>query len=326
MIASLIICGLFYKIDCYANQIQMLSNEISETHSYYEGRIENLKNYYEKELTNYNYEKDKEVYGEQFEDKVLSEIVGFDIQNIKEADKTNWYYYSKLTDEQKEVYEEVMFNVIKQQSYTFTVPGFTKDDIWNFIKYIQFDHERIFWIDWNAPESMKYNVNTEEFIFKGQAYENLSNIDDIYNAWIEIQEYKENVLKDTENLEPRKKEMQIYNYIATHTRYNLEAPMAQSLYSAVKGETVCTGYTKMFKYLCNESGINCINIYGKCKDNNENHLWNIVNIDEQTYMVDCVKALVEGTGGEIYISYNGFNASLEYMDKYYIVNDYFKVQ
>ena len=312
IIALLIICSLFYKIDGFAEQHSKPNNRPERAYDYSESIIKK------------QYEENIRIYGEGYTDILLSEILGFDISNIEGANKDNWYYYNKLNEEQKRIYELVLINAIKQQKYTFTISGFSKDDIWNFLKYIQYDHEKIFWINWNAPSSLKYNPNSGEFIFTGQAYEQFKTTEDIYRAWHQIKNYKEIVLGSTEHLNKRQMEKKIYSYIVTNTTYNIKATMDQSLYSTVLGETVCTGYAKMFKYLCNEAGIDCICIFGQHKDG-EYHLWNIVYLNEETYMVDCVQVLGTIDNREIYTSYSGFNATLEYMNKNYIVNEYFEI-
>lgn len=47
---------------------------------------------------------------------------------------------------------------------------------------------------------------------------------------------------------------------------------------------VCEGYAKAFKYLCDLSGIQCILVTGGMLDGA--HMWNIVTVDDENYMVD----------------------------------------
>lgn len=311
MITLLVICCLFNKIDGFAEQALIPDNKLESTYDYNESIIEN------------QYEENIRIYGEGYTDILLSEILGFDINNIEEANKDKWYYYNRLDEEQKRVYESVLINAIRQQKYTFSISGFTKDDIWNFLKYIQYDHEKTFWIDWNAPSSLKYNTGSGEFVFTGQAYEQFKTTKDIYKAWCQIKNYKEMVLGNTEQLDKRQIEKRIYSYIATNTIYNINATMDQSLYSTVLGETVCTGYAKMFKYLCNEAGIDCICIFGQFKGGGY-HLWNVVSLYDQLYMVDCTCASAVYKEN-VYVLYNYLNNTIDYMDEYYIVSDYFKI-
>lgn len=311
MITVLVICSLFCKTDGFAKQVLRPNNKLEKTNDYSNSNI------------NRQYKENKRVYGEEYTDILMTEILGFNINDIKEVNKDNWFYYNKLDNEQKKVYETLLLNVVKQQKCTFMIPGFTKENIWNFLKYIQYDHEKIFWIDWTAPSTLQCNMNNDEFIFHGQSYEQFQTTEDIYKAWNEIKEFKEIVLSDIEELEEVQIEKQIYKYIATHTTYDIQAPMNQSLYSTVLGKTVCTGYAKMFKYLCNEAGIDCICIFGQY-NNGEYHLWNIVNLDNQIYMVDCTSASTTYNKNKDNL-YDYINKTMNFMDEYYIVNDFFKI-
>jgi len=51
-----------------------------------------------------------------------------------------------------------------------------------------------------------------------------------------------------------------------------------------KGKAVCEGYAKLFQYLCYETGIPCIPVIGT--SNQQNHMWNAVQIDGDWYHTD----------------------------------------
>ena len=60
----------------------------------------------------------------------------------------------------------------------------------------------------------------------------------------------------------------------------------QTAYSAlVEGDTVCAGYSKSFKLLCDEYGIPCAIVSGL--GNGGAHAWNYVQCDGNWYGVDC---------------------------------------
>lgn len=87
-------------------------------------------------------------------------------------------------------------------------------------------------------------------------------------------------------------------YIMDNVEYVVKSEYNQDVRSAfINKETVCAGYTKMFKVLCNYSGINCIFIGGEVKDyeddkrllvwgESEGHAWNVVQIDGKYYWAD----------------------------------------
>ena len=84
----------------------------------------------------------------------------------------------------------------------------------------------------------------------------------------------------------------------------------QSLYSAIAGNrVVCVGYSTAFAVVCNKAGIDCLVGIG------DNHVWNIVNIDNQWYGVDLTWN--DSLGGR-YL----FNANRSEITKYDSHNDH----
>ena len=86
----------------------------------------------------------------------------------------------------------------------------------------------------------------------------------------------------------------IHDYVCNTVTYapTTEPRIYQTAYSALCGErvTVCAGYAKAFKLICEKYGIPCVLVSGKGGNNlNElqNHMWNYVQIDGAWYAVDC---------------------------------------
>lgn len=89
----------------------------------------------------------------------------------------------------------------------------------------------------------------------------------------------------------------IHDYVCNTVIYasgNLDLRKYQTVYSALAGDktTVCAGYAKAFKVLCDEYGIPCVLVSGKGITNEkpagEAHMWNYVQLDDNKwYAVDC---------------------------------------
>lgn len=89
----------------------------------------------------------------------------------------------------------------------------------------------------------------------------------------------------------------IHDYICETVSYvpkggNLSEDKYQTVHSALlesEGVTVCAGYAKAFKVLCNQYGIPCILVSGQGNGNNgwEAHMWNYVKLNGSWYAVDC---------------------------------------
>ncbi len=96
------------------------------------------------------------------------------------------------------------------------------------------------------------------------------------------------------------KEKKIHDYVVSHVTYddalleklnqNPSDPkwLCHSSFTAygalIQGTAVCEGYSKLFQYLCYETGIPCIPVIGT--SNRQNHMWNAAKIDGDWYHVD----------------------------------------
>ena len=69
-------------------------------------------------------------------------------------------------------------------------------------------------------------------------------------------------------------------------------------------KVVCEGYAKAFQYLCDlsvfESGTVCYTVTGVMGDgvNSENHMWNIVTLNGENYLVDVTNCDTGGVGSD----------------------------
>ncbi len=77
--------------------------------------------------------------------------------------------------------------------------------------------------------------------------------------------------------------------IAGSRRLTSDMHIDRSSYgSIVTGRTVCTGYARAYKLLCDELGLPCRAITGT--KNGVRHAWNAVEIENETFYVDCTAA------------------------------------
>lgn len=89
------------------------------------------------------------------------------------------------------------------------------------------------------------------------------------------------------SLNKTKKVLAIFDYVATHTTYSLEADMAGTAYGAlVNGKATCNGYTKTVALLLNKFGIK----NGVMVSEKANHAWNVVYINGKWYHMDVTWA------------------------------------
>lgn len=86
----------------------------------------------------------------------------------------------------------------------------------------------------------------------------------------------------------------VHNWLCEHVRYADKAGerfrnnwrgYQTSFGALVQGVTVCAGYSKAFKLLCDACDIPCVLVEGTSMG--EQHMWNYVQVDGKWYGVDC---------------------------------------
>ncbi|MBR5344716.1 MAG: leucine-rich repeat protein [Clostridia bacterium] len=83
----------------------------------------------------------------------------------------------------------------------------------------------------------------------------------------------------------------MHDYIINHAEYNMEASCMDDPEGVlINGEGVCQSYAYAYQLLLKSMGIECILIDGYTVQNftlEDQHIWNLVNIDGKWYHVDC---------------------------------------
>lgn len=129
---------------------------------------------------------------------------------------------------------------------------------------------------------------------------------------------------------PKDKYYAIFNLICNNVSYDervsattrlgqfsSEISTARTAYGAlVNGRTICNGYARGFKAICDKMDLPCWVVCGE-KDGVK-HAWNIVYLDDKQFFVDCT-AFSQGEEEK-----NCFFISKEKLDSLgYVLNDYF---
>lgn len=125
---------------------------------------------------------------------------------------------------------------------------------------------------------------------------------ELYNKYIEVlAEVTSPARSDYEN------ELAIHNYLVSHITYIDNGGSTFNAYDAmINGEAVCSGYTESFKTFMDMLGIENYTISGKA--GNEQHIWNVVKLDNDWYQVDVTWDDPVGSSQE-YIDHSYFNIS-----------------
>ncbi len=239
-------------------------------YSYYESDIETI-------------EEDEESPTEEHVEEKPTETVSDPGANYTFTDESN-YCFALLNSEEKKIYKEI-FNCFLQMGENAELSTLDTDIVDKCFNYVMLDHPEIFYVDGykisltkrgDVPVRLgisgKYNVTMEERKIRQEAIENtVSSI---------IAEAPPAGDSDYSRVK------YAYDYIIANTDYDPDAPDNQNIVSVfITGRSVCQGYSMAMKYLLDRMGIACTIVYGKA--NNENHSWNMVNMDGVNCFVDA---------------------------------------
>ena len=258
----------------------------------------------------------------------------------------NSYYYNKLNDGQKKIYESIA-NAVKNFQSEFPIRDYVADNKENFAQEVSVaiaafinDHPEVFYIESQYSTYTLSGFNGDIGYIKLNYTE--STLEDV-NSKIEIIKQKiQEYITGTENLSDYEKELYIHDKLAQSVTYSDLEDLPRAYHTAegpfLENIGVCDGFTKTLQILYDQLGIDSIIVLGVLDDNP--HAWNLVNIEDNWYHVDLTssRSIVEETG---IITHAYFNLSDERMQKiatfdnpellpkadsldcnYYIYNDY----
>ncbi len=132
----------------------------------------------------------------------------------------------------------------------------------------------------NSGKEANYLI--DEFSSKAEVDDAISQIEQVRNKILQNKK-----AKTYENIK------MVHDYLIENTEYDTTISKSNiyNIYGAmVKGEAVCEGYARSFKYLMDTLGIPCTLVIGKgtnSEGRTENHAWNYVQIGDDWYALDA---------------------------------------
>ncbi|MBO6148562.1 MAG: hypothetical protein J6O55_04395 [Lachnospiraceae bacterium] len=215
-------------------------------------------------------EGDKEEKGEDEEE---AEGVPDSDESVMEDERN--YCFSTLDKDDKKLYMQ-LYNCFFQMKEDVRLSSLDTGRIDRIFNLVMMDHPSLFFVDGYRTTlttrdgvpikleiSGKYNCSKEERKRKEA----------------EIESAAADVLVGVPEGEGEYEQVKyIFEWIISHTEYDLNAPDNQNISSVfLNGRSVCQGYTMATKYLLDRLGIFCTLAYGTTDD--ESHSWNLVRID-----------------------------------------------
>ncbi|MCM1183400.1 MAG: hypothetical protein NC337_08505 [Roseburia sp.] len=195
-------------------------------------------------------------------------------------DERIYPYYHMLNDTQQALYKQIYANADALIDDFSPVKSIVSNDLKNAFTAVVNDHPELFWV--NTAYRYKYaplgEIAEIKLSFNATA-------NDLDKAKSEFEAAAKLITDSTYGLyTDYEKEKKVHDELIKQVKYDANAPMNQSAYSAlVYGRTVCAGYARAYQYVMQQLDIPCYYVTGYA---GENHAWNIVKLDDGYYNVD----------------------------------------
>ena len=193
------------------------------------------------------------------------------------------YYFKQLDKDEKRAYREILEGV-RQRKEEFYVTLSADNKVDKVYHAVLKDHQELFWA---------HNRETiYKTTFKGRDYCIFSPEYSYTEAEIkEISEAMETACREVLSLLPEEagdyeKAKTVYTYLIDLASYEVSEHDQSIAGIFWKKSAVCAGYAGAAQYLLERLNVPCIYVDGKAVDSEQNHAWNIVEIDGQNYYMD----------------------------------------
>lgn len=293
-IAEIIFCGVcaFICAFCVANIYTNMKKDIAEWQS----------------LTWFVFSNDPDSFSEatyMTEDELKGYKTKTDIYN-------SGYYYSKLSEKEKTVYNAYQYALDNNFVYTYVdnemiVGKYKAMDILVFLSLdsatIQQNVSSVeYTCDHTVATEMYWQEITKDVSGCLVSADTFSKdrVDKVNKA---VEKLKTVDLKFTDKTTDKEKAEKIFDYINKKVSYSEKYKKSKDgeiiiydyLYDAVfKSSTNCDGFANMYSVLCALNGVECFEkVYTPTDEKSQGHTWNVVNIDGKWYNVDCTEAVEE---------------------------------
>ena len=217
------------------------------------------------------------------------------------VDQTLLYYRTLLNDEEKQLYDHLCDEIIKQPDTITGVHARSCDQLEKVFRYIQADHPDFFWV------SGRYNytyLTTENGIDVDLTLSYEMDIQQRRQMQERIDEVADYIQLCLGNLSEYEKVKGVYEYLINNSVYDLNNGGQTICPILVEGRGVCASYAKSTQYLLNKLGIQALVVSGTARG--DGHAWNIVRIDGDYYQVDTTWGDPVSDDGSQTLSYTYF--------------------
>ncbi len=246
--------------------------------------------------------------------------------------ETDVWCYNRITEEQQRIYK-ILLSSANRMAYGWIDLGKCNKETYNediAIAYRAFtyDYPELFWVPYEyvvksdaLGVKVAFSLNDEEF--KGNYIVSLANQKKMQKK---IDEVALKIVAEIKGKTNDKMEMLtlLHDKLCDTITY-YDAPITEDLlytvYCAlVENYSVCEGYARSLRYLCKLLDIDCIIVTGTSK--NEQHMWNMVRLDNEWYHIDLTwnDPGLDGEGKPKVPLHTYFNVTDEFISKDHIID------
>ena len=200
------------------------------------------------------------------------------------------YYFTKLPAGEQEIYKQIQSGWENlRKAITVNIPTEKNiPDISRIIEYILWDSPGLFFVDRNKFRifylGRKMTIEASFYYEKKQIAE--------YETRLRQEIRKIMAHYSVMGLNEYDKVLALHDCLAKNVKYE-NGLHSETSYSVLGGllkrKTVCEGFAKTYKLLCDEANIDCIVVSGTATpegNKSERHAWNIVKLGVNYYHVD----------------------------------------
>lgn len=193
------------------------------------------------------------------------------------------FYYTYLSDSLKVVYKEVYESILSRKETE--VSTLLKENLDIAFQCVLNDFPEIFYVGGYHYTEHTRATETVKLVFSADY---TMTEEEIREAEPKIDAYVQSCFAGMSSTMSQYEQVKyIYDYIITHTEYDLEAPNNQNICSVfLEGRSVCQGYAEAMEYLLQKRGF-VISIVNGYVENGSRHAWNILMVDGNYYYLDA---------------------------------------
>ena len=235
----------------------------------------------------------------------------FPKSSFNSIDEDSYFYYSSLPSKLKKLYKTLCTSIEYMADGFIDLGKITDDEISLLVTSIKNDKPEYFWLGRDYIINTKNNGYKEiAFKFKSKDYSinylfTPEKRNDIISKLKSLMMNLEEKLQSKSDYE---RELYIHDFVVRNCDYDDEAltnqnnhQNAYNIYGTlIQKKSVCEGYAKAIQLLNNHFGIKTTVVTGK--SNNQNHMWNLVNIYGSYYHLDAT--FNDGANSNLYSYFN----------------------